>query len=712
MSLLPALLAQLALAPAAYASPSDAHASYDKLVTANGWGAFVHADDRLSDGYPHLYQAWDPDTWTPDVLYDTYFGLTDGQGGGAWLTGAEDARYVPGTNIIEVTRRAGDLEVIEYAFAPMDLGAPALAQVARIRNAGGGVVAPRQAVLLSNWHVGSREEVRSPSAQAWTERGTDVTWTAWAHASTDVSCDGVYDTVRAGNRIGGGCDTVGPDVVPAFGWMLPTLAPGEETWVGAIGGAGIDGEAWAAGRSPRQWVEDAIADWEALHEASAAPPDMSGDERAVYRQALAFLIMGQVQEPGEAFGQLPASLPLSAPVGDFQHVWNITWVRDASYGAAALARAGFPQRALDALAFMAQPGKTGEWQAYVGGPHALSICRVYGNGLEWTDPDADGPNIEFDNFGLWLWALGETVDAGASPSDTLVDTALDGVADVLVRLIDPNTGLLLPDSSIWERHWNGNQQQFTYSSAWAVAGLRVAATLADARGDTRADMYRESADRIAAAIATHLVDASGVVAASREQLVSGGDYLDLAAVEVFNLGILDATDPSFAASVAAWYDGLRVAHGNGYARNDDGSVYDAHEWIVMDLRLAEALRRGCEPEAAAELESWVTAVGRANDDTLPELLHPDRADFAGPAPMLGFGAGAWVLAMQRRAEADASCQAALDAQAAQPAPLGCACSAAPGDTEGPRVPGSQAVTLFATVLLTAVARRRVSRGPR
>jgi GH15 family glucan-1,4-alpha-glucosidase len=700
MSPLVTLLATLALA-----APDPAHTSYDKLVTANGWGAFVFAGDRLSDGYPNLYQAWDPDTWTPEVLYDTYFGVTDGAGAGEWLTEAGDATYRPGTNVITVTRRAGDLEVTEHAFAPMDLAAPAVAQVARVRNVGDRVLAPRQIVLLANWHVGGREEVQSPSAQAWIERGTDTAWSAWAHESTDVSCDGVYDAVRAGRRIGGGCNTSGTDVVPAFGWTLPALGPGEEAWVGAVSGEGIDGEAWAAGRTPDRWVEDEVAGWEALHAQSAAPADMTDDERAVYRQALAFLLMGQVQEPGEAFGQLPASLPLSAPVGDFQHVWNITWVRDASYGAAALARAGFPQRALDALAFMAQPGKTGEWQAYVGGPHALSICRVYGNGLEWTDPDADGPNIEFDNFGLWLWALGEARAAGAEPPPALVDTALDGVADVLVRLIDPNTGLLLPDSSIWERHWNGNQQQFTYSSAWAVAGLRVAADLADARGDTRADTYRAAADRIATAIGVHLVDASGVVAASREQLASGGDYLDLAAVEVFNLGILEATDPSFQASVAAWDEGLRVAHGNGYARNDDGSVYDQHEWLVMDLRLAEALRRGCEPEAAAALETWVTAVGRANDDILPELLHPERADFAGPAPMLGFGAGAWVLAMHGRAPADAACADARAAQESSPEPIGCGCTTVPG-TE----PLRTALPWAGVALLAAVARRRGARG--
>jgi GH15 family glucan-1,4-alpha-glucosidase len=421
----------------------------------------------------------------------------------------------------------------------------------------------------------------------------------------------------------------------------------------------------------------------------------------VYRQALAFLLMGQVRETGAPYGQIPASLPLSAPVGNFQHVWNITWVRDASYAAAALARAGFPDRAVEALAFLAQPGATGDWTAYVGGPHALSVCRTWGDGTEWTDVDADGPNIEFDNFGLWLWALGEAHDAGAEITGALRAAALDGVADVLVRLVDPNNGLLLPDSSIWERHWNGHQQQFTYSSAWAVAGLRAAASLAEDAGDGRALTYRATADSIATAIATELVDARGVVVASREQLVRGEPALDLAAVEAFNVGALNPTGPAFDASLAAWDAGLRVPSGNGYARNDDGSVYDQHEWIVMDLRLAEALRRACRPDEAEALERWVAGTALANDGILPELLEPSRADVAGPAPMLGFGSGAWMLAMHRRDEADDACLAATT-PATPDAAIGCGC-----DTSAP----AGALALVLPTLLAALRRRRPSRRP-
>ena len=679
------------------------HTSYDQLVTANGFGAFVFRDDRLADGFPHLYQALDADTSTPDLLYDSYFGWTDGAGQGAWLTDTVDATYENGTGILQVTRLSSDLRVTEYVFAPMALGGAGVAQVLHVENTGTETLPARQIVLLSNWHVGGEERVTSVSAERWNETGIEGSIDTWGPGATDVSCSGVYDAVRTGARIGGGCDARGNDVVPALGWSVPALAPGDEAWVGAL--TRIDGSPaaeWGAAGTPTEWLTFEQGLWALAHAESTPPAGMSGPESDVYRQSLTFLIMAQVQESGAPAGQIPASLPLAASVGDFHHIWNITWVRDGAYAAAALARAGFPERAVQALAFMVQPGRTGDWEAYVGGPHALSVCRIYGDGSEWTDLDENGPNIEFDGFGLWLWAVGEARDSGAALPAELVETALDGVADVIVRLVDPTTGLLQPDSSIWERHWNGHQEQFTYTNAWAVAGLRVAAELAEERGERdRATVYRDTLERIAAAMATELVDGSGILAASREQRLVGGEHLDLAAVEAFNVGALDPRGAVFDATLAAWDDGLRVASGHGYMRNDDGSVYDSHEWLVMDLRLAEALRRSCRAERATALEDWVLETARANDGIVPELLQPERGDFAGPAPMLGFGAGAWMLALHRRDLADAACIDAEAFEEAAPKALGCACGSTP-----PSPRGRGAATVVALAGLLALRRHR------
>jgi GH15 family glucan-1,4-alpha-glucosidase len=625
------------------------HFSYPKLVTANGYGAVIFVDDRLTDAYPHLYQEYTDGVVTPEVLYDSYFGVTDLDGAGGWLTDTSDASATDG--IFQVERTYGDLAVTEYDFAPMGMDGFGLAQVAHVVNNGTSTTSAFQLVALLNWHVGGTETVASASAEDVSETGDDIALSFDAPGATDVSCASVYDTVLAGGRIGGGCTGSGDDMVPAFGWTIPALAPGEGVWVGVH--TSTVGHDWIADRDPEQWVTDEQAWWDTFHAEGTEPAGMTEDETATYRQALAFLKMGQVREEGDAYGQIPASLPLSAPVGEFQHIWNITWVRDGSYAVAALASAGYAQEASDALRFLIQEGKTGEYRAYVGdADYAVSVCRVYGDGTEWSDVDTDGPNIEFDDFGLFLWALDRAAAVDPTLLDDVAPRALDGVADVLMGLIDPNTGLLLPDSSIWERHWNGNQKAFTYSSVWAVAGLRAAADLADSIGDPRGDDYRTAADGIADAIGTELLDAQGVLAGSLEELEAGDDYLDLAAVEAYNLGILDATDTSFDASLDAWDRDLKVASGTGYHRNDDGSDYDEHEWIVIDLRLAEALRRAGRPDDAAELEDWVTAQAALNNHILPELLDPVDADYAGPAPMLGFGSGAYVLAMNGRADAD------------------------------------------------------------
>lgn len=669
------------------------HYSYPKLVTANGYGAVVFVDDRLSDAYPHLYQEYSTGVVTPEVLYDTYFGITDLDGGGGWLTEAASATTEDGTGILVVERAYGDLVLTDYAFTPMSMGGFGLAQVARVTNNGVSATSAFQIVALLNWHTGGTEVVGSATAQDLSEAGTDVSLTYQAPDATDVSCASVYATVLGGGRIGGGCTASGDDVVPAFGWSIPALEPGESAWVGVH--TSTVGHGWVSG-DPEQWVESERDLWELFHARGAPPAGLTDDETAVYRQAIAYLKMAQVAEEGDAHGQIAASLPLSAPVGDFQHIWNIAWVRDGAYAIVALDAAGYHEEASAALRFLIQEGKTGDYRAYVGdADYAVSVCRLYGDGTEWSDVDADGPNIEFDNFGLFLWALGNLVDEDPSLLDDVAPRALDGVADVLVRLVDPNTGLLLPDSSIWERHWNGNQKQFTYSSAWAVEGLRAAAEIADTLADTRGDTYRASADEVAAAIAEHLVDARGVLAGSKEELDAAEGYLDLSAIEVFNLGILDPKSETFTASLAAWDRELKVEAGTGYHRNDDGSTYDEHEWVVIDLRVAEALRRSCRAEEAQVLEDWVTAQGIANNRILPELFDPANGDFAGPAPMLGFGAGAYVLALQSRDRADAACEA----PAADPdpdEPCGCAGGRPPSDT----------VILLLLLPLVSLRRRR------
>ena len=331
--------------------------------------------------------------------------------------------------------------------------------------------------------------------------------------------------------------------------------------------------------------------------------------------------MAQVTEEGDAYGQIPASFPVTAPHEDFTHAWNITWVRDQAYAAAALARAGKWEEAEAAIRFTLQ-GKAGGYVDEVGSEYGLSVCRMYGDGTEWSDDDGTGPNIELDNFGLTLWALAETIAAGADPAVTdMIDVWAD-VADPLVNAVDEN-GLIQADSSIWERHWNGNQKQFTYTSAMAAAGLRDIHS--HHVSTTEQDRYLAASEEIIDGICDVLVDPDLGLLGNADEDPS--QAADLAAVEAFNMGLLSAQTEAADATIANWEATLMAPHGNGFKRNDDGDLYDDAEWLVMDLRMAELYRRNCQVDKASAIEDWVTQQAYLNNP-IHELMDPETGVYA------------------------------------------------------------------------------------
>lgn len=659
------------------------HFSYPRLVSSNGHGVIVFTSDatenrgRLDVFGDHLYQQPSPAAEpTRNLLYDAYFGLRTG-GGSAWLNTvpAGFGAYHPQTGIITVDRSTGDLSITEYAFAPMDLDGPGYVQLLRVENVGSQTQDGLTVFSLHNAHMGTASsdgalwvgEALSATRTGITEQGVDTGLVMHSHAlsaADAVGCSGVYDAVLSGASFGASCTEEGDDVVGALQWTLPSLAPKEQAWVGVVHTFASGGDTqqaqdlatgWHAGRSAVDVLDSEIAAWGEWLSAAVIPTDLSDDELAVYLQALVMLRMGQVRESGPAHGQIVASLPASAPVGDFQHTWNITWVRDGAYAIQALSQAGFHDEARSALAFQIQDGCCGDYADYLPvDDYALSVCRYYGDGTEWSDDDGTGPNVELDNFGLFLWAVDGYVDASGDVGfvSEHAGALFDGIADVLVASIDDQYDIIIAESSIWERHWNGNQKHFTYTSAWAVRGLRDAADMADMVGDGRAEGYRQAADRIAAGMAEHLFRGDILVGNLEEK---GAADLDAAAADAFNNGALSASLAM--GSLQAWEEGLRVASGHGFARNDDGDLYDIQEWIMVDLRIAEVYRRVCETAKARDLETWITEQAMENNLLIPELLHPETADYAGPTPMMGFGSGLYVWSMLHRAALEADCDA-------------------------------------------------------
>ncbi len=647
--------------------------SQGSLTVANGYSAAVidAATGAMTGLLPHPYAERSPGVQTPDLAYDLYGGLSVDGGPGMWL-GLEEAEYVgyvPGTGLVQVVHRKSDVKVESFFFAPWDLHAPSLAMVLRATNEGDET---RTVILaaLSNLHLGmisgqpheSAESLERVDATHYEEFGQGGLWaasyrvsptpTTWSGTETNPfeRFQDVGDLPFTEPFTGSGDDRVlgvarGPlPLDPEEGAGMALVIGLEPTSPLGISLADVTPavDTWFGGRSPDELIEDEIAGWIARLSPDTHTPS-SGAETAVWRQGLALTLMAQVREPAVGAAHPTGQILASLPPG----MWNRTWPRDMSYAISALARTGFADQAFDAISFVLA-GTAGGYVEQVGADYLVSITRYFGDGSEESDgdPNIEGPNIEFDGFGLFLWSLGIWAE-GQEDLEALQEhwsVIREKVADVLVGLVEPETGLIAADSSIWEVHWNGRQKHFTYTNAAAVAGLCAASRIAERLGDQDlAQEYRQTAQEIRDAVLVHLVDPiHGYLGGNLEELATG-DALDGAVVEAINWGLIDP-DSELAATTMASLNDLRISIGRGYSRNDDGGWYDRQEWVFVTLRVATALRRmGREPEADA-LVDWVVQQSRANYDMIAELYTEEEAAYAGAVPMAGYGAGALALA--------------------------------------------------------------------
>ncbi|MCA9637011.1 MAG: glycosyl hydrolase, partial [Myxococcales bacterium] len=371
--------------------------------------------------------------------------------------------------------------------------------------------------------------------------------------------------------------------VAAYQFDLGSLAPGAEKWVGVAFARHADPfqevtargwlEAYVAGKSAKLLVDAEIAAWAAFQGAIAVPAGASADEATLVRHSAAMLKMGQVREettylrewlsqdgeirrtrfpgPDNNPVELPATVKhrghgailASMPPGN----WTYAWIRDGAYATVAMAVLGMKKEARDALNFYleAEAGRFKEWSelaAYDMPDYQISLVRYYGFGVEETDFNDFGPNLEFDGFGLFLWALRayETLSGDETLTDAYWPVVSGKIADVLVALVDPETGLIRADSSIWETHWQGRERHYAYTSLTAARGLCDAAALAERVGDQeKAALYADTAAGIRAAIADHLTDPKGMIAANLEELGSGEGYYDAAVWDAIAMGLFD-----------------------------------------------------------------------------------------------------------------------------------------------------------------------------
>ena len=417
---------------------------------------------------------------------------------------------------------------------------------------------------------------------------------------------------------------------------------------------------WRAGLAPQSIVKRELAELE-LWRVKPTLTFAAENDQHLWRQSEVMLRMAQSREPNRpgrnGNGLIVACLP--------DGVYFTPWVRDMAYATVAFIRMGHRDEARAALHgyFNARPtGKMREQTA--GADYQVSVVRYFGDGAEEPFFTMEGStNIEYDDWGLALWVLGEYLHQYDDPSllatptfrGRLYESARDYIAKPLLANLEKyDDGLIVAaDTSIWEERQK-DKKHFAFSTAVAIVGLKNFADVAHRAGDesTRTDVLHHVA-QLQQGFNSGFIR-SGQLHGTLEDGVKND--IDGAQLAIINLGVV--THPTVIRDTVQRMDLLRVASG-GFRRvrstYTDPVIfeywYERQEFLFVDFSLAEVYRRmGRNAEAAAIIRPIVDKAA-ADHYIIPEMyvaencaLFPgDLGDPTGARPMVGYGAGVYIL---------------------------------------------------------------------
>ena len=417
---------------------------------------------------------------------------------------------------------------------------------------------------------------------------------------------------------------------------------------------------WRNGLTPQALEEREIAEVEQWRVKPSVHFD-SEKERHLWRQSEVMLRIAQSREPNRPGRNNNGLIVASLPDG----VWFTPWVRDMAYAAVAFAQMGHREEARAALLAYFNARPTGKMRAEVhGADYQISVVRYFGDGSEEPFFTMEGStNIEFDNWGLALWVLGEYLrhynDSGllkaSSYRGPVYESARDFVAKPLLANLEKyGDGLIVAaDTSIWEERQR-DKKHFAFSTAAAIVGLRDFADTARLKSDekTRSEMLNMVALLQKGFNAAFI--RGGKLRGTLEEGIKND--IDGALLAVINFGVV--TDPVIVRDTVGRMELLKVRSG-GYRRVrcilTDPSIYEywyeRQEFLFVDLSLAEVYRRLGRDEEAAAIFKRIVDKSAADHNVIPEMyvsesctLFPGEVgDPTGAMPMVGYGAGAYIL---------------------------------------------------------------------
>ncbi len=655
---------------------AHAQRTWSFLTTGNGHGFQVYDTNKNKIisflDHPYRYTGPRPDPKSDgygrrNLAFDVYFGLK-----GGWLntpSAQGDVSYIDESNIILSKATLGSTQTESYFFSPFGVEANVLVAVLKAPGASDGFA-------LFNFHMGAASNPDQPDAngeslryvtasQAVVETGPGGGAMVYVPLGgvDHADCAGVFDKVKNSSDLADNTSCAGNDIVPAFqrklgadGMMAVAMVFVENAADADSAAAAI--KSWAGARGPQQILDDSKSEFESWRKAPPANVVCSDVERRLWRQSETVLRMGQVREPYTGTRKNNGMMLASLPPGE----WHSGWVRDATYAVVALARSGHHAEAKAALDFFLNAAPVGKFKSFVSNQdYRISVVRYFGNGEEEADYSGQPtPNIEIDGWGMFLWAARQYVEASGDTawldSNTklgpkVYDTLISGVGAPLEANLETN-GIAKADSSIWEVH-DANKKHFAFTTLSAARGLCDLAGIAKRAGKPDQAKYQTLAQKVRTGFLAAVVDSQGSLGGSLEEIQQNRAD-DGAVVEAFTWNLLTDLQGQTAKATLQMFDRLKVSSG-GFKRNDDGqSSYDNNEWILVDLRISNALRRvGKTAESDGYLKTIVDKAA-ANFFLVPELYNAVPSDgqigkYTGSIPMVGYGGGAYILTVLDRA---------------------------------------------------------------
>lgn len=610
-------------------------AAASPLVTGNGFGFAVVPPETatVSKFYAHPYSFARPDIQNPLSEGVATANFIKGLGWNDGTAHSASAEYVEDSHVIHARSSAGE----GLFFMPFGL---------------------RQAALIISWEPVVAQALRGHLYVEWSRPVSSQRVVRMSGTEMQLlKFDGIQESLLLIPLERKRATPPQPQqyLSTSHAWALVSLESDTE-----LDRTVREFNRWRAGLAPRALAKREIAQVERWRVKPTV--HFTGEkERHLWRQSETVLRMAQSREPNRpgrnGNGLIIASLP--------DGVWFTPWVRDMAYAAVAFARMGHRDEARAALLayFNAQP--TGKMREETGGlDYQISVVRYFGDGSEEPFFTMEGStNIEFDSWGLALWALGEYLQHCNDPAllsiptyrGRLYESARDYVVKPLLANLEKyNQGFIVAaDTSIWEERQK-DKKHFAFSTAAAIVGLRSFAETARRAGDehTRTDILDQVALLEQGFTAAFV--RGGKLRGTLEEGVKND--IDGALLAVINFGII--TDPAIVRDTVERMELLKVSSG-GYRRVrcilTDPSIfeywYERQEFLFVDFSLSEVYRRlGRNSEADAIVKRIVDKAA-ADHNFIPEMyvaescrLFPGAlGDPTGAIPMVGYGAGVYVM---------------------------------------------------------------------